>query len=123
MYKNMAQRQHFIELTKLLKDGSADNLPEHLLVLVGETLYNHLRRIERKAHRLAERECDDPMLSMEHAERLEKRYIKEVFDLFGGLPDGFFLNSDPRGYALKIDGESVISHTDWGGYHILAPDF
>lgn len=38
-----------------------------------------------------------------------------------------FLNSDPRGYALKILSEYVAKHElsihrDWGGYGILAPD-
>lgn len=43
---------------------------------------------------------------------------------------GFFVNTDPRGYALKIDNdtpegkaliEAVKLHTDWGGYGILSP--
>lgn len=44
---------------------------------------------------------------------------------------GFFINGDPRGYALKIDNENsggkklidaVKLHTDWGGYGILSPE-
>jgi len=123
MYKNMRQRQHFLELAKLIEKNSADNPPEYLLVLAGETIYNDLLRVERKAHRLAERRCDDPTMTEERELRLEKRYTKEVVEILGYLPDGFFINGDPRGYALKIEGESTISYTDWGGYHILAPDF
>lgn len=46
-------------------------------------------------------------------------------------PPGFFVNGDPRGYALKIDnatleGRALIAavglHTDWGGYGILSPE-
>lgn len=123
MYKNMRQRQHFLELAKLIEKNSADNPPEYLLVLAGETIYKDLLRVEHKAHRLAERRCDDPTMTEEREERLEKRYTKEVAGILGYLPDGFFINGDPRGYALKIAGDSPISYTDWGGYHILAPDF
>lgn len=123
MYKNMRQRQHFLELAKLIEKNSADNPPEYLLVLAGETIYKDLLRVEHKAHRLAERRCDDPTMTEKREERLEKRYTKEVAEILGRLPDGFFINGDPRGYALKIEGESTISYTDWGGYHILAPSF
>ena len=37
--------------------------------------------------------------------------------------DRVWINSDPRGYALKVnlaDGEEL--HRDWGGYGIIAPD-
>lgn len=43
----------------------------------------------------------------------------------GTIPEGFFWNLDPRGYALKIDPEKggvVGLMTDWGGYGILAPE-
>ena len=38
-----------------------------------------------------------------------------------------FINRDPRGYALKIDGDyirknNIQLHTDWGGYGIIAPE-
>ena len=52
--------------------------------------------------------------------------------VFGGvLIPAFFVNGDPRGYALKIDNEkpegralieAVKMHTDWGGYGILSPE-
>ena len=43
------------------------------------------------------------------------------------LKFGIFLNTDPRGYALKIPDEIVkknnlIIHQDWGEFGILAPD-
>lgn len=123
MYKNTEQRQHFLELAQLIKDDTTDSLPERLLVLAGETIYKDLLRVERKAHRLAEQRCDDPTMTEERKERLEERYTKEVVKILGYLPSGFFINDDPRGYALKIEGESPISYTDWGGYHILAPNF
>jgi len=43
------------------------------------------------------------------------------------LKFGIFLNTDPRGYALKIPDEIVKEnawtiHKDWGEFGILAPD-
>ena len=43
------------------------------------------------------------------------------------LKFGIFLNTDPRGYALKIPDDIVkknnlIIHQDWGEFGILAPD-
>lgn len=55
-----------------------------------------------------------------------------IEQLFGCLPPGFFVNGDPRGYALKLDPdrhpnakaliESARLHRDWGGYGILSPE-
>ena len=43
------------------------------------------------------------------------------------LKFGIFLNTDPRGYALKIPDDIVKDnawtiHKDWGGFGIIAPD-
>jgi hypothetical protein len=98
------------------------------------TAFNRLRALENTAHWLAERYCNG---TIEEAE-LEKRNAgieKAVAKLCGTLPAGFFINGDPRGYALKIDagngaGETPHPeyipeglHRDWGGYGILAPEF
>lgn len=56
-----------------------------------------------------------------------------VARVLGGLPAGFFINQDPRGYALKIRTprsdpkrqdvtECPGLCTDWGGYGILAAE-
>lgn len=59
------------------------------------------------------------------AARDQIRYI------LGDIPAGFFVNSDARGHALKIDGETpegkaLIAlcdlRTDWGGNGLLSPD-
>ena len=47
---------------------------------------------------------------------------------FEGAEVPVFVNSDPRGYALKIKSEwvhehNVTIHRDMGGYGILAPEF
>lgn len=51
--------------------------------------------------------------------------------ILGTLPPGFFVNSDPRGYALKINNENAEGRAlieavglqrDMGGYGILSPE-
>jgi hypothetical protein len=91
--------------------------------------FRSLRVIENRANRLALDCCE--WLSMDESPEFDRRYTaieESVKKLFGGsLPPGFFINLDPRGYALKIDNTKVSLpmgiNTDWGGYGILAPDF
>ena len=102
----------------------------------GVIAYNQLRKFEINAHKLAENGCN---FGVEESARREYKITKEVEKVFGGkLPMGFFINGDPRGYALKIkeeqnrifvnsdDGKNhdkyVINHRDFGGYGILAPN-
>ena len=94
-----------------------------------EKLFNRLVRLEKKAHRLCEYECntgedmDDQLKSI----LLKVKKLLNVADC-SELDDAVFINGDPRGYALKIRSEYVAKHNidiyrDWGGYGILAPDF
>ena len=62
----------------------------------------------------------------------DKWYDKRVAwvsELLPNLPkEAIKINTDPRGYALKIEDSYVKEqkldiHRDWGGYGILAPDF
>lgn len=94
------------------------------------TLVEELQALEREAHRSAERECNDPNYTPEQIRRKEASIVKRLEALLGieasGVP--VFLNSDPRGYALKIKDGYVREHKldidrDWGGYGILAPEF
>lgn len=84
-----------------------------------------IRGIERTAHKIAEDSCNIPM-SESTVDRRIKRVVERMTEVFGGnLPDNFFINMDPRGYALKIDqsGTGVpLSYQDMGGYGILAPE-
>lgn len=100
--------------------------------------YRTLRTLENRAHRNAERYCNGPEyggISSDEYERRQERIEEQVKALFGGtLPRGFFINGDPRGYALKINAGNEAGmtyhpeyipaglHTDWGGYGILAPE-
>lgn len=85
-----------------------------------------LRRIEARAHRYNEDSCNLDIGEVEEARRYAGIF-KSVRAQFGGkLPDGFQLNGDPRGYALKLDPAKCKLptgiQTDWGGYGILAPE-
>jgi hypothetical protein len=94
----------------------------------GARLYRALRRLECEASRYNETECNVG-IPEKVADRFEKRVHRLIKKHFGNL-DGFFLNGDPRGYALKIESEETARlasiginlHRDWGGYGILAPE-
>ena len=82
-----------------------------------------LRQIERKAHKWAEDSCNYEISERTEARRhsIIERDVRRVFG--GELPQGFFINGDPRGYALKIDpekGDTAGLERDWGGYGLLA---
>lgn len=46
----------------------------------------------------------------------------EVQKLFKNKLEGFFINYDARGYALKIMAENCPLPKDWGGYYLLSPE-
>lgn len=83
-----------------------------------------LKELEDKAHKWAEDACSWEDVSEKTTEDRRKIITKQVEDILGFLPKGFFWNGDPRGYALKIDNETVVipqgMATDWGGYGLLA---
>lgn len=111
----------------------------------GKKISVALFKLEREAH-----------AAMEHACSYPERYYSPVFGQFfrfsaeeiemdiyktcvtgalrrvlGKLPPGFFINADPRGFALKIDpenprGQALIEAvglpTDWGSNGLLSPE-
>lgn len=110
--------QHIDNLAKIA------NIPED----DAKKLYYKLVRLERKAYRIAEKECNIP----DYEDRGDMEVIKhKVEKLFNGNLKGFFINHDPRGYALKITeiarneyaAKGINLYSDWGGYGILAPEF
>ncbi len=90
-------------------------------------LAKKVKRLETKAHRLTESECNT---GEDHAAELEA-LLQKLYRLLkptGDMKKAIFINGDPRGYALKIDDtyireHNIDIHRDWGGYGILAPDF
>lgn len=87
---------------------------------------NFLQQLENEAHQMAEDECN----GIKEYSTEEWNKIREgVLSLFNKdiRNYGFFINTDPRGYALKLKDvkyeDRVLSYTDMGGYQILCPDF
>lgn len=100
-------------------------------------IYSSLGKInglERRVHAFAERLCNEDIPESTENRQL-KKFMDEATELFGGeLPTGFFINLDPRGYALKLDDTAYsrdpeasdympITYRDWGGFGILAPEW
>ena len=94
-------------------------------------LCKSLRRLETQAQTIHETHGNG---YYEVAARQEAVLIVKLKNLLmpNGTPEeflkfGIFLNTDPRGYALKIPDEIVKKnawtiHKDWGEYGIFAPD-
>ncbi len=78
--------------------------------------------------------CNDESYTAKGYERSEadRETVRDMMRAaLGKLPPGFFVNTDPRGYALKIDdenpaGKALIDaanlHRDAGGFGILSPE-
>ena len=83
-------------------------------------LWRRLRRIEAKAHKWAEMECNGEPVPEEWSAGIRADVIKQC----GSIPAGFFVNGDPRGYALKLDLPRADMPaglvTDMGDFGILA---
>lgn len=104
----------------------------------GLTLWRALRRIERDAHAGAEAYCNGELRRFQLRyyggisstedgawDREKQRITERVAKVFGGyVPEGFLVNGDPRGHALKLAIADVPPGmvTDWGGYGILAAE-
>ena len=119
--------KHYPKRSRTQADQKQVNIQNHLADLV-RLGYIHqtlkpLQNIERKANRMATRECNEDYSekkSMKYWQKIEK----ETLALFTKPLPNFFINHDPRGYALKLkDGTGMIRYRDWGGYEILAPEF
>lgn len=95
----------------------------------GKKLSVKLLYIERPASSKAIDYCNGLISTEAWSEIYHDQYADQVQALFNNQLDGLFINSDVRGYALKIDDELMRTkykncglHKDWGGYGILAPE-
>lgn len=88
--------------------------------------------LENKANRLmvdycnALTDCD----TVDYATEKIYNAALKILSLSHGSPlaRAIIINRDPRGYTLKINDDfmrtnSIVLHSDFGGYGILAPDF
>jgi len=110
-------------------------------------LCKKLRRLENQAERITTQLCNGfPDLYAEVAEKVTKNLEDELDKIEQKVRDllesyqrprqfkkinAIFINHDPRGYALKLDTETIkyfeelgedFPHKDWGGFGIIAPD-
>ena len=110
-------------------------------------LCKKLRRFENQAHKITTQLCNGfPDLHYEVAEKVTNQLESELEKIEQKVRDylesnqrprsfkkinAIFINGDPRGYALKLDTETIkyfeelgedFPHKDWGGYGIIAPD-
>jgi hypothetical protein len=113
----------------------ANNLNPHNR-LSGLQIWRKLRRIESLASKAATAQCNgesyggQPFRDDDQWEAFKAEIENKVAAVFGGtLPKRFFVNGDPRGYALKLDCDEKNQpatkfdlHQDLGRYQILAPD-
>jgi hypothetical protein len=92
----------------------------------GKKLSTALLKLENQAHK-ATTDYANGDIDEAQMDKIDSEVTGKVFKLFGKLP-GFFVNRDPRGYALKIDDkfmpryEKVGLECDMGGYGILSPE-
>jgi hypothetical protein len=119
--KNLQLQRHYAAIEKLVSICGGSKLAT-------KTISNRLRHLETVAHRAAEEYCNGD-IQIEDFNEIEKVIVEDVQKLFNGKLQGFFVNTDPRGYALKIKDKVVREvypearlHTDMGGYGILAPE-
>ena len=94
-------------------------------------LCKSLRRLETKAQRIQEIHSSG---KYEEAAKEEAQLMNKLKNLLkpDSTPEeflkfGIFLNTDPRGYALKIpddivEEKNLTIHKDWGEFGIIAPD-
>lgn len=95
----------------------------------GKRISAKLFRAEEAMNRCSVWYCNGE-ISLEEFDQAKENTREQVKLILGKLPDGFFINSDPLGYALKVDDMSPIReqllaigmHRDMGGYFILSPE-
>jgi len=87
-------------------------------------VWEQLNKLEKAAHRITTAECNGEIDEDKAYVKLNK-IRKQVNTLLPELKT-FFINGDPRGYALKIrenEAKKLGMYQDWGGYGILCPEF
>ena len=116
-----AIKEHTKKLEKIF------NINSHSLI--DGYLYKELQKIENKAHDFAEHNCNFGVSDEEYDSIIEE-LENELDDIlnFKEQKIPVLINTDPRGYALKIHDKyirenNVNIYRDWGGYGILAPLF
>lgn len=109
--------QHITNLSKLYKDTTGEDLKNP--VQFNRTL-QQIERIVRAE--MVDRNNNEAKPNTKEIVGKQMDRLKKLFN--GKLPKGLFINTDARGYSLKIeDSERIELHRDFGGYYILAPKY
>ena len=93
----------------------------------GIKLWRKLASLERKGSIACEQYSNDAGFGIERWEAVKDEARAELASIFGGtIPEGVFLNGDPRGHFLKLDCDEVPipegMERDWGGNGLLAAE-
>jgi len=123
MNKKLIQRQAMYD--RIERHGQRLNIIFHTQY-EPIALCEKLRLLEGKQDKANLDYCNGDMTATQH-ELITERTRNAVYNLLGDKGPELYINSDPRGYALKIDDAVVRAQaldipTDWGGYGLLAPD-
>jgi phytoene dehydrogenase-like protein len=87
-------------------------------------LCQQLHKLELRATHAHENYCNT---GEDCDEKIDNAITTKVMKLLNN-PEAFFMNQDPRGYALKLKSEWTHTNApslyqDWGGYGIICPEF
>jgi hypothetical protein len=105
-----------------------ENLSKVVGVPISKENFKTLAEIELEGNRFAVKYCNGDIDS-ERYFTLENQLMSRVQDILGyPVKNIIFLNSDPRGYFLKIKDDYMREYrfkleTDWGGFGIVCPDW
>lgn len=97
------------------------------LTVAPATFFRIARRCECRLNRIAVAACEGH-ISERRQDNAELAALARIVKCFAApefIARELWVNSDPRGYSLKLHGDFKHSDitTDWGGYGILAPEF
>ncbi len=91
----------------------------------GLKLWRQLRLLENRVYAACEAYSNDASFGIERWEKAKDDARIELARIFGGrIPAGVYVNGDPRGHMLKVDGDDRTlpdgMEKDWGNNGILA---
>lgn len=117
------------------KQNRAELLARHLnnlSIIIGvpmdeiKVVYKQLKDLEHKGHHAATQYCNGEIENIDDTLDLIKTRLKTLIKNNEVLKN-IHLNTDPRGYFLKINDEFMRAKNlnlekDWGGYGIVCPN-
>lgn len=100
------------------RDKQIEWLADHLGISTyeAESVYRKLRRIECRLHRITEDYANGEIDDIDAD--LVKAHV-DIDKILPALRGKIYINTDPRGYAIKLRQPHDHPIRDWGGYGIL----